>query len=245
MTLSTRFHISKFFTKWEVKSLLREVNNRIDDPNNDEEWVDGCTSLIMSESSPVDKKTIKRNFQFVAQDDLRNSKIWPAIDGNGEFIKFTYPRKSSDPMITKTPTGGFYKPHFDMVDNGHFSTTIFLNDPSEYDGGELVLWIDGKEVTLKLESGWGVTYETGIGHRVNEVTSGDRLAMVFWTTSHISNLDDLREYNYWGELADRYNEPVVDNLEEYTKHPHVIFRQKKYNIMRKYINLIPSGQVIA
>lgn len=244
MTLSTRFHISKFYTKWEVKSLLHDVDNRVDDPNSDEKWFDGIESLI-SDVIDDERKTLrKKNLQYNPPKDLADSKIWPSIDGNSEFTTFTYPKRSTIPMLTNTSVGGYYKPHFDMVDNGHFSTTIFMNDPSEYDGGELIFWLDGKEVPFKLEPGWGITYETGIGHRVNEVTRGNRLAMVFWTTSQMLP-EDLREYIYWGEMMDRYVEPIFDTLGEYTSHPHVIFRQKRYNIMRKYINSIPLGQVIA
>ena len=32
----------------------------------------------------------------------------------------------------------FYKPHHDNGMNGHFSTTVFLTDPQDYQGGELV-----------------------------------------------------------------------------------------------------------
>jgi PKHD-type hydroxylase len=245
MTLSTRFHISKFFTKWEIKSLVKNINDMVDDATTDFDWIDGKVSLIAPPESNRDKSKIKRNYQLPENVELNNTRIWPAIDGNKEFVRFTYPKKSTSPLITKTPTGGFYKPHFDMVDNGHFSTTIFMNDPSEYDGGELIFWLDGKEVQFKLEAGWGITYETGIGHRVNEVTRGDRLAMVFWTTSYIHNLGDLREWNYWGELADKHDEPICDKLDEYVYDPHVLFRQKRYNIMRKYMHLIPENQVIA
>ena len=38
----------------------------------------------------------------------------------------------------------------------HYSTTVFLNNPDEYDGGELSLYIDGK-ISFKLNAGHAIT----------------------------------------------------------------------------------------
>jgi predicted 2-oxoglutarate/Fe(II)-dependent dioxygenase YbiX len=45
------------------------------------------------------------------------------------------------------------------------------------------MYIDDEEKKIKLDSGYGVTYPTGVIHRVNQVTSGERIVLVFWTKS--------------------------------------------------------------
>jgi len=100
-----------------------------------------------------------------------------------EFNEYAFPKDVDNILITKTVKGGYYHPHTDIGFNGHLSTTIFLNDPEDYSGGELCFYVDGDEKKIKLKSGYSITYPTGIPHRVNEVTSGERLALVFWTRS--------------------------------------------------------------
>ena len=65
------------------------------------------------------------------------------------------------------------------------SLTIFLSNPSDYDGGELVLELPFGERAIKLPAGSGVLYSTTALHRVTEVTRGERLAVVTWVRSYI------------------------------------------------------------
>ena len=63
--------------------------------------------------------------------------------------------------------------------------TIFLSEPDEYGGGELVVDTDGIPKTAKLPAGHAVIYSTYSLHRVNPVTSGVRYAAIGWMESHI------------------------------------------------------------
>ena len=54
--------------------------------------------------------------------------------------------------------------------------TIFLNDPGDYDGGELVIHTAFGENKMKLPAGDAVMYPASSRHRVAEVTRGERLA---------------------------------------------------------------------
>ncbi|MBL4669759.1 MAG: 2OG-Fe(II) oxygenase, partial [Flavobacteriales bacterium] len=51
--------------------------------------------------------------------------------------------------------------------------TIFLTDPKKYDGGELILNVDGREQAVKLKQGEAICYPSSIIHRVNKVVSGE------------------------------------------------------------------------
>jgi PKHD-type hydroxylase len=112
-----------------------------------------------------------------------NEIIMSSLDGDYSFFQYCVPDTSNQVIISKTESGGFYNVHHDNASNGHYSTTVFLSDPSEYEGGELCLYIDGREKVFKPVAGTAITYHTGLMHKVNKVISGTRYAAVFWTKS--------------------------------------------------------------
>ena len=73
------------------------------------------------------------------------------IDVDDEFIAMTCPKSTKNSIFSRIDRGGYYKPHIDHMFTGHYSTTVFLNDPDEYEGGELQLLIDGEVHDIKLK----------------------------------------------------------------------------------------------
>ena len=65
------------------------------------------------------------------------------------------------------------------------STTVFLNEPDDYVGGELVINTSFGEQKIKLAAGAAVVYPSSSLHHVAEVTAGTRLVAVTWTQSII------------------------------------------------------------
>lgn len=63
------------------------------------------------------------------------------------------------------------------------STTVFLNAPDEYQGGELVIRTSYGEQALKLPAGDAVIYPSSSLHHINAITAGERLVAVTWTQS--------------------------------------------------------------
>lgn len=80
------------------------------------------------------------------------------------------------------------------------SSTLFLSDPHEYDGGELVIEDLYGSHTVKLPAGHLVLYPASSLHRVTPVTRGTRWASFFWAQSMVKD-DGQRRMLYELDLA--------------------------------------------
>lgn len=168
-----------------------------------------------------------------------NSLIMSSLDRDNYFVNFIAARETTFNIVSKTISGGYYNPHYDNWNNGDYSTTVFLNDPDEYIGGELCLYFGGEEeIKIKLKSGWGITYPTGTLHRVNKVSSGVRYVSVFWTKSLIG--DSFIRHVY-SEICDiqknmvKYESPVhLGDCLSASKDPFFMLEGLKHQILRKY-----------
>lgn len=109
------------------------------------------------------------------------------------FIAAALPLRVLPPRFNRYEGGGTYGNH---VDNALFrlpgedvyvrtdiSCTVFLNEPEDYDGGELVIEDSYGDHRVKLRAGDMVVYPGTSHHRVTPVTRGARLASFFWTQS--------------------------------------------------------------
>ena len=72
------------------------------------------------------------------------------------------------------------------------SCTLFLTDPSDYDGGELVIQDTYGEQRIKLPAGHMVVYPSTSVHRVDPVTRGARISSFFWIQSMVRNDEQRR-----------------------------------------------------
>lgn len=123
-------------------------------------------------------------------------------------------------MLNRYAEGMEYGAHVDApyIDNlrTDLSFTLFLSEPSSYDGGELIVDSAGAEDCVKLPAGALALYPATSLHRVARVTRGERLAAVGWIKSRVRaaehrdllfDLDrigaDLRAIGAPGHLRDR------------------------------------------
>ena len=72
------------------------------------------------------------------------------------------------------------------------SCTLFLSEPSDYDGGELVIEDTYGEHRIKFAAGDLVLYPGTSVHRVEPVTRGARLASYFWIQSMVRSDEQRR-----------------------------------------------------
>ena len=109
----------------------------------------------------------------------------PAVKGWAE------PKRIPRLLFSRYTQGMYYHSHNDAALTGtppgraDVSFTLFLSPPASCTGGELVLETSLGEVPLKPVAGTLVLYETGLIHRVNTVSAGERLALVGWIESAV------------------------------------------------------------
>ena len=197
-------------------------------------WEDGLVSV---EGGSHETKT---NFESTLSDDYReelNSIIYGGLDRDGLFLGKTAAKSTGSPIISKTPAGGYYRPHQDRASNGDYSTTLFLNDPSDYDGGSLRLYDGCEIIDFKLERGWAVTYDTGTPHEVSEVTSGSRTVSVFWTHSRLKLGSEMPIFDNMYKLQNILTAAVNNTLEDAIDDPRFIIDCLIKDISRTIIPL--------
>ena len=117
-----------------------------------------------------------------------------------EFMEFAFPVSLAPPMMTRYKPGMQYGAHADAAFiqlpgatiRSDLSCTIFLNDPKDYDGGELHLRLGDGQLTFKLEPGQAIIYPSDTFHQVMPVTRGERLVAITFIQSRIQ--DPFRRY---------------------------------------------------
>ena len=205
------------------------------------EWIDGILSLRTGVSDIKDNDYgSKTKKVFEGYHEESKNIILNFLNNDLEFQYLTCPKIYSAPIFSKIIKDGYYKCHLDNEFMGHYSTTLFLNDPSEYEGGELQLLIDDELINYKLQKGWGVTYSTGTPHQVKKVTSGKRYACVLWTISYINDIMD-RELYYEISKTEESIQNIIpdvniyDNLFEFQNDPQSRLANVKKSIVRRHL----------
>jgi PKHD-type hydroxylase len=118
-----------------------------------------------------------------------------AMTRTPEFIEFAFPVAMAPPMMTRYKPGMKYGAHADAAFiqlpgatiRSDLSCTIFLNDPEDYDGGELQLRLGDAELTFKLKPGEAIIYPSDSFHQVLPVTRGERLVAITFIQSRIQD----------------------------------------------------------
>ena len=193
----------------------------------DVDWKDGNLTVI-NQILPQ-----KKLFETFNQDVF--DIIVSDLDKDMDFNSIVVPDETNNLIISKITEGGYYKCHLDSEFAGNYSTTIFLNEPDEYVGGDLQLLIDGNLKNFKLKAGWGITYLTGIPHQVLSVTEGVRYAGIFWSTSIISDPFMREIYHSLSNIQQKLdsNDIIYSNLKEFADDPSNQIEMLKKNIIRR------------
>lgn len=118
-------------------------------------------------------------------------KVQASLLAHPLFQAIAYPRHIANLMVTRTQGGGHYGPHVDNAliagARADLSLTLFLSDPSQYEGGALVISDQIEDRAFKLPLGAAVVYPSNTVHHVEPVTQGTRLVVVGWVQSWVQD----------------------------------------------------------
>jgi PKHD-type hydroxylase len=118
-----------------------------------------------------------------------------ALARSPEFVEFAFPVALAPPMMTRYKPGMKYGAHADAAFiqlpgatiRSDLSCTIFLNDPGDYEGGELNIRIGDAKLSFKLQPGEAIVYPSDTLHQVVPVTKGERLVAITFIQSRIQD----------------------------------------------------------
>ena len=156
------------------------------------EWEDG-RSTAGAQSAEV-----KKNEQLPPSGDISRKlgeRVIKALAANPLFVAAAIPRQIFPPLFNRYGAGQHFGIHVDNAVRGDhltglrirtdLSVTLFLSEPDEYDGGELVVEDYYGSHEVKLPAGQLVLYPATSLHTVTPITRGVRVASFFWLQSMI------------------------------------------------------------
>jgi PKHD-type hydroxylase len=168
-------------------------------------WADG------RDSAGPQALTVKNNQQLPHDCEAATRIRQMVLDGlnrSALFFSAALPLRIFTPRINRY--GGEHNTYGNHIDNAvrlkataagteyvrtDVSCTVFLNDPGEYDGGELTVSDTYGTRGVKLPAGHAVLYPGTSLHQVTPVTRGERLACFLWVQSMVRS-DEQRRLLY-------------------------------------------------
>ena len=156
------------------------------------EWVDGRVTaghqsarVKHNEQLPEDSPAARELGQLVVA----------ALERNALFLSAALPLRIFPPLFNRYGVGHGFGVH---VDNAvrqvrgtphrvrtDLSATLFLTDPTQYDGGELTIEDTYGVQQVKLPAGDLILYPATSLHKVEPITRGVRTASFFWVQSMV------------------------------------------------------------
>ena len=195
---------------------LVSLRERLDRAN---AWVDGRVTAGY-QGAPV-----KFNQQIDEQSDVAlacQRIIMPALERHPEFISAVLPNLLYPLMFNRYSEGMSFGAHVDGSVRIHpqdgrkirtdVSATLFLTNPEDYDGGELIVEDTYGRHAVKLAAGDMVVYPATSLHQVTPITRGVRTSCFFWAQSLIRD-DQQRALLYEMDGAiQRLNQTNADEM---------------------------------
>lgn len=109
------------------------------------------------------------------------------------FARFAFPVRVATPLLCRYEPGMHYGKHPDAAFlpmqptplRSDVSCTVFVSDPSTYEGGELTIHLGSRPIAVKGAAGSAVVYPSTTIHEVLPVRSGARLVAITFVQSQI------------------------------------------------------------
>ena len=173
----------------EVQGLLRHAD-----------FIDGKLS------AGKEAQQVKQNQELSANSPQRrrlDALVMSALVQHPQYQAAVLPLRVATAFYVRYQVGMGYGFHIDDPVMGpmsgryrsDISTTVFLNEPEAYEGGELVIRSSFGEQRIKAAAGSAVIYPSSTLHQVTPVTQGERLVAVTWAQSLVKSAEQ-RELLY-------------------------------------------------
>lgn len=156
------------------------------------DWVDGRVTAGHQSARAKDNQQVPEDHPAARR---VGETILTALQRNLLFLSAALPLRVFPPLFNRYSGGQSFGTH---VDNAirqvpgtplrirtDLSATLFLAEPAEYDGGELVVEDVYGLHSVKLPAGHLVLYPASSLHHVRPVTRGARVASFFWIQSMV------------------------------------------------------------
>lgn len=192
-------HIPEVFTKDEVAGLRATLDAG--------PWADG--NMTSGHQSATAKKNSQLPEDCVEAREI-SAVVMQALNANPMFVAAALPHTIFPPLFNRYEGGGEFGTHVDnairqqrggpLRIRSDLSATLFLSEPEDYDGGELIVEEMYGPQSVKLPAGDMVLYPSKSLHRVTPVTRGARVSSFMWLQSLIRD-DGDREMLFRMDVA--------------------------------------------
>jgi PKHD-type hydroxylase len=155
-------------------------------------WEDGRST------AGAQSAMVKKNEQLPPNGETSRKlgeRVVKALAASPLFIAAAVPLHIFPPLFNRYGPGQHFGVHVDNAVRGDhltgtrirtdLSVTLFLSEPDEYDGGELIVEDYYGSHEVKLPAGHLVLYPATSLHTVTPITRGVRVASFFWLQSMI------------------------------------------------------------
>jgi PKHD-type hydroxylase len=171
-----------------TRKQVEEFRKMLDEAN----WVDGKVTAGHQSALAKNNSQLPENSK---EAKILGDQILMALERNQTFVSAALPLKVFPPLFNSYSGGQDFGMHVDnairQVSGTPFrirtdlSATLFLSDPLDYDGGELVVEDTYGTHKVKLPAGHMILYPSSSLHYVKPVTKGARVASFFWIESMV------------------------------------------------------------
>ncbi len=155
------------------------------------DWVDGRITAGHQSAQVKDNQQLPEHHPVGRE---LGEIIGASLSANPLFLAAALPLRIFPPLFNRYQGGQSFGNHVDnairQATGGarlrtDLSATLFLAEPSEYDGGELLVEDTYGVHSVKLPAGHLVLYPSTSLHKVQPVTRGARIASFFWIQSMV------------------------------------------------------------
>ena len=161
------------------------------------EWVDGSVTAGAQSTLVKDNAQVAEGSPVAVE---LGDMILDALGASPTFVSAALPLKTFPPLFNRYQGGQAFGAHIDnairpvrgtpVKVRTDLSCTLFLTEPEDYDGGELVIEGAFGVQEVKLEAGDMVLYPGSSLHQVTPVTRGARTSAFFWVQSMVRGDSD-------------------------------------------------------